>query len=362
MKTPIPAATDRRARTGSNLPRTRLASLRLQRAADLHAEWRTFSKSNPREARQIGSKADLRRLASSVAKAKAEWQAANLRSSGEATEWEARRQAVRRKLERSLARELPRFREVRRSQSASAKKFSNWLARLRLRFPVGVLAPDEPGEPAIYRAPFPLHDVRVVLGPEDHIDVTDRSFTLPETGQLIIDSEFDNDEHTSFSDGLWGLLYLNGAEVMVSCGVPHRVPRDGRIRIDAELRNFYNHGTLSLKDNWGFSNGVLVCSSFLFGSVIRPSRESLHRQSIVMLKLESDGDNKSDVMPDIEQTVHRLSLETEETFAAGENVWVMVGVSVDVFSKLDDMHSHVRALQWWQLDQIAVSTIPRTLT
>ncbi len=303
------------------------------------------------------SKADLRRVAALAAEAKAGWHADNLRAPADAAEWEARRQAVRLKLDRALSRAVPRYRAVRRLQSVASRRFSDWLKRLRPKNQGTVIAPDVPADASIFRAPFPLYDSRVVLGPEFHIEVTDRSFTLPDSGQLIIDAEYDNDEHTSFSDGLWGLLYLNGAEVMASCGVPYRMPREGPIRIDAEIRNFYNHATLSLKDNWGFSEGELTCSYHLFGSVIRPARESIQRQLLVTQQIDSGGDNKSAVMADIEQTTHRLSVQTEATFPAGESVWIMAGASVYVFSRLDDMQSRVRALQWWQVDQIAVSTI-----
>jgi hypothetical protein len=39
-----------------------------------------------------------------------------------------------------------------------------------------------------------------------------------------------------------------------------------------------------------------------------------------------------------------------------------VGSLVEVYSRLDDMHSHVRALLWWQVNQIAVSVVPIIIT
>ena len=120
---------------------------------------------------------------------------------------------------------------------------------------------------------------------------------------------------------------------------------------------------MSLTDNWGFSSGTLSCDYWLFGSVTRPSSESVQYLRLFDKEVASDGDNVSALMPDIDQSAPLyLDVTTDDTFNQGEPVWVMVGSLVEVYSRLDDMHSHVRALLWWQVNQIGVSVVPIIIT
>lgn len=349
---------DKRAVTGSNLPRNRLSALRRERVAELRRALRKRNAGYRRGLQRLLSRSAFKRAAAIIAEAKREWFPASFTACGHADRWDARRDAARAGLRRKLARAVPRYRDIRGRQRGHQRELEKLLARWRAPIPplVGVLAPDDPPDATVFRPPFPLVDSHAWRDQDEHIQITDRSFVLPETGQLIVDADFDNDEDTAFSDGLLGLLYPNSAGVVASCGVAYTVPRTGPLRVTAELKNFYNHTTMSLRDNWGFSSGTLYCDYYLFAAVLRPSRESLGYQLLFEKALTSDGDDTSGVMPDIDQEAPlALDVTTDDSFAAGEPVWVMVGSAVGVYSMLDDMHSHVRTLLWWQVNRITVS-------
>ena len=136
------------------------------------------------------------------------------------------------------------------------------------------------------------------------------------------------------------------------------MPRAGRLRVMAELKNFYNYTTLSLRDNWGFSSGELMCSYALFGLALLPSRESGQHVLLFQKEVTSDGDDVTAVMPDVDQSAPLfVDVTTDDTFSQGQPVWIMVGVETGVYSFLDDMHSHIRTLLWWQVNRIGVSVV-----
>jgi hypothetical protein len=312
-----------------------------------------------RALKRLLSKSDLKRASALADQLRREFQQTRVDVRGSAERWEPSRKQVQTRLRRLLARAVPRHREVRTLQRNHLREMQNIAGRWHAGIPVaGIALPDHPPDATIFTPPFSLADVHVDHGGDQQLAVTHRSFVVPEIGHLILDADFDDDEHTSFSDGLWGLLYVNVADLVASCGVSYTMPRAGRVRVTADLKNFYNHATLSLKDNWGFSAGTLRCSYFLFGSVLRPSSEAAQYELLFEKKLTSDGDNTSGVMPDIDQTEPLfLDVTTDETFNQGELVWVMVGSIVSVFSRLDDMHSHVRGLLWWQVERIGVTVV-----
>jgi hypothetical protein len=344
--------------TGSNLPRNRLSAVRRERVAELRRALRRTNAGYRRGLERLLSRPAFKRAVAIIAEAKREWLPVSFTARGHASRWDAQRDAARAGLRRKLARAVPRYRDVLGLQRGHQRERQKMLAGLLGHIPPvgGVLVPDDPPDATVFGPPFPLVDSHSWRDQDEHIAITDRSFVLPETGQLIVDTDFDNDEDTAFSDGLLGLLYPNSAGVVASCGVAYTVPRAGPLRVTAELKNFYNHTTMSLRDNWGFSSGTLSCGYYLFAAVLRPSRESLAPQLLFEKTLTSDGDDTSGVMPDIDQEASlALDVTTDDSFSAGEPVWVMVGSGVGVFSMLDDMHSHVRTLLWWRVNRITVS-------
>ena len=73
--------------------------------------------------------------------------------------------------------------------------------------------------------------------------------------------------------------------------------------------------------------------------------------------LDSDGDNISVSLPDIEQQVFRLLGSTEGSFETGETVFVLAGANLAAGSALNDMEAHVRTLMWWSLDELGIAVV-----
>ena len=65
---------------------------------------------------------------------------------------------------------------------------------------------------------------------------------------LINSLVYDQDESTSIGRGLLGILPIENAASLVSCGVAFTTPSEGRLKIGAEAQNFYNKVTFSVTD------------------------------------------------------------------------------------------------------------------
>src|SRR5690606_39515506 len=56
--------------------------------------------------------------------------------------------------------------------------------------------------------------------------VRNDSFARPEIGHLVNNFDYDQDENTSFSDGLWGLLTHGFVASWAACGVAFTTPKE----------------------------------------------------------------------------------------------------------------------------------------
>lgn len=358
MRTALPLA-DERAVRRSNLGSNTLEDVRRTRLAEQHASLKQASARYRRELKRLLSARDLKRAGDIVEGLKKEFRE-NLKVRGDANKWEAQRKEFRSRLNRRLVRALPRFRDVRTLQRAYRREAQKLVVKWHDDLPPldGIKVDDFPPDATIFAPPFPLVDTEVIEIADDSVGVSNRSFVLPESGQLMLDADIDDNQDTPLITGALGLGFPNVVLVFVSCGVSYTTPRAGRVRVTAELRNFYNYTLLSLTDNWGFSSGTLRCSYTLFASVALPSQESAPSVLLFSKKLTSDGDNISAVMPDIDQTAPLfIDVITDHTFNQGLPLWVMVGSTVGMTSDLDDMHSHVRSQLWWQVNRIGVSVV-----
>jgi len=359
MRTPIPVP-DERAVRGSNLEPNGLTDIRRKRLADQYAPLKQESARYRRELKRLLSTRDLKRSRAIIEELKTDFhqQSAELRR--DATKWETERAEFRSRLGRALGRAVPSYRELRGVQRKHRRELEKVLAKWHDDIPPleGIALDVFPPDATIFTPPYPLVDTFTVEIADDEVDVSNRSFVLPDTGQFMLDADIDDDQHTLPITGALGAIFANVVQVFVSCGVGYTMPRAGRVRVTAEMRNFYNYTLLSLKDNWGFSSGTLSASCSLFASVLLPSVESVQSLLLFSTKLTSDGDNVSGVMPDIDQTAPVfIDVITDATFNQAQPVWVMAGCVVGVSSKLDDMHSHVRTKLWWQVDRIGVSVV-----
>jgi hypothetical protein len=204
--------------------------------------------------------------------------------------------------------------------------------------------------------PFPLFDVQLI-DTDKHV-TADTSFVNQGAGNLVNNIVVNQDEDTPAIIGLYGLIRAETSTSLTSCGVNITVPRDGRLQVNANVRNYYNKAVLSLRDNFGFSDGRVDLQVNLFIDVIR-GREVIHLPTAMLTStLTSDGDDVSKTVTDIDNSMlFQLEGVTEESFGAGERLQVMIGSEVTVSSKLDDMESQVSATYYWQVRKLFVGIV-----
>jgi hypothetical protein len=139
----------------------------------------------------------------------------------------------------------------------------------------------------------------------------------------------DQNENTSFSDGLWGLLTHAFGSNWAACGVAFTTPKEGRLEISAVLRNFYNKVMFSVTDNFGFSDADVDIFLQLFIMVVRGTKVIFLPTLLRSTGLISHGSDLSFSESDIDDTVpFTITATTHERFNANESVLVLAGSNV----------------------------------
>ncbi len=350
-------------RTG---PRARNAALledHVARLAEHEGARKRQARAFQRVCRKLMTKADLRVAAGISDQVKTEWREASVRVGGKATRLEALKVTARRKLDRMLSRALPNYRQLRALQRAHFADAHRLTARAmihagdgRVHVDFGDVAPSDRSDPQDYSDPYNSWDIHSV--DPDNLISSNLSYVRPISGQLVNDVVFDHDDDTAVIVGLFGLHYGVPAASRVSCGVAYTLPREGRLQVTGVLQNRYNHVTMNVRDNFGFSHANLSVRISLFVTIVRGTLITHMPTTILTSRLTSNGSNESMVMPDVD-TVHPYTVHatTTELLPGGASVQVLVGSEVLVESDLDDMRSHVRALLWWHLKRMSVAVV-----
>ncbi len=355
------------ARTGSSLrgqPLLAYHQAELARATKLHER---LAKEHHRQSRKLFSKADLRRAAEIGRQVNREWREASVKAGGDSLKVDALKLSARKKLERMLGRDLPQYRQWKTMQRAQLREHARLTQTTQAASHVagihidwGDLAPLE-GTAQEFVPPFTSFDVETTSS-GDFI-VSDESFAKPEIGHLVNNIVYDQDESTSIGAGLWGILPIENGSSLVSCGVAFTTPSAGRLKISAELRNFYNKVMFSVEDKFGFSSAEVGIALRLFISVVRGTHVEHLTKELLATGLVSHGSSLSYAQSDLDNsTPYTISAETATRFNTNESVLVLAGSEVLIGTILDDMHCKVNAVLWWQLRKLVIDMAVDVIT
>ena len=314
------------------------------------------------------TKKDLRLVAKITSDVADQWRHAILHSEGDSARIAQLAAAARRKLDRAVSRALPSVAKARALRRAQMREHSKLSAATLAAFhgaghhiDLGDLTATLT-DCAEFVPPFTSFDVVSVAGPGDYI-VRDDSFAKPGIGHLVNNFDYDQNENTSFSDGLWGLLTRAFGSNSAACGVAFTAPRDGRLEIHAVMRNFYNKVMFSVTDKFGFSDAKLDFFLQLFIMVVRGSQVIFMPTTLRHNGLVSHGSNLSFHESPIDNSVPvTISATTDQRFNANESVLVLAGSRVLVSTVIDDMHAKVNAVLWWQLQKLCIKTAEDVFT
>jgi hypothetical protein len=314
--------------------------------------------------RKLAPDDQLAAARAAIETARKDWTVAAREAARDGKRWDLARAGARRSLQERLGEAVPSFAKIRKLQRAHLDAL---LDKARPKWPElePVVVPEEP-PPTVFRVPFGLEmlgSLSPFEGLVDTMDIVDRSFVRREIGHLIVDADLAADPGAVFGFNEWfGILPLDLGCVSAACGSAYALPQDGRLLVTASLRNFYSKVTLSLHDEWGFSSGTLGVDATMFIAVLRPNGGVILHSLLAERTLTSDGDDVSKTLPDIEQGAFNLVAATDNSFEAGETVFVLAGVSVSASSALNDMEARVRALLWWSLEQLTVQVVTDIIT
>ena len=351
---------DERARTGSSLNEPVLpavqASLRPSRRA-LDA----FARDRSRQRAKLVTAAERKAAAKLSADVRTAWQKASFLGRLDADARAAQKTVARQQMERKLGRTIRRYPELRKLQRAylantgrAARElfksgppkgaFLDWGP---IRWPPAVV------EATAFEAPFPKFSVETF---ELHSGLlaADNSFALPDAGQLIQNFAFEHNESSWFVTSRF-----NFVDQLASCGVDYTLPEAGRLQVSAEIENLANRLTVSITDNFGFSDSFLTMTADLFIALVRPGHPmEFFPVRVLASHVESDGDDVHRSISDLDNAVP-FGIGAVSTFPipAGETVTVLAGGHVRVDSDTDDMDAHVTATFWWRLRKLRVGVI-----
>jgi len=351
---------DKYSRTGSSLRGSPVLAHRTAELARAKKSHDRLAKEQGSVERSLFTKAELRRAAEIGRQVNREFREASVKASGDALRIDALKLAARKKFERLLARELPQYRQwkaMRRAHMGAHAKLTqktqaashftnatiNWDTLLELDATAQEFVP-----------PFTTFDVQMIdFG---GFVVSDESFARPNIGHMINNFAYDQDESTSIGRGLLGILPIESAASLVSCGVAFTTPSEGRLKISAEMQNIFNRINFSVSDNFGFSSAEVGVAVALFALVLRGTQD-VERvdQVLITSSIDSGGSNQHRNVSDLDTTSpFMLSVETATRLNANESVLVLAGSEVVFGTVLDDMHAKMDALLWWQLKRLVI--------
>jgi hypothetical protein len=348
---------DTGARTGSNLrgePLLVLIRNKLGKDSELHDK---LAREYHRQSGKLFSKKDLRLMSKIASEVVGEWRQVSVRVGGDSARIAELKTAARRKFDRLVGRALPNYAKAKAMRRAQLREHGKLSANALAGFhdahnhiDWGDLTATLT-DCAEFVPPFTSFDLQSIAGPGDFI-VRDDSFAKPEIGHLVNNFDYDQNKNGHAHASNWA-----------ACGVAFTTSKEGRLRISAVLRNFYNKVMFSVTDKFGFSGAEVHISLQLFIAVVRGTDVIFLPTLLRSTGLVSHGSDLSFSESDIDDTVpFTITATTDERFNANESVLVLAGSNVLIQTAIDDMHGKVDAVLWWQLQKLCIAIAEDVIT
>ena len=264
--------------------------------------------------------------------------------------------------DRALAHKIPGVAAFRAAQIANADTYQKLIARQRaaafdnhVDLDPGAVVSGTVDFQA-FKAPYPLFDV-ATPGVGGVVEV-DGTFADPRLGIVLNQLRISWESDEPLLAAGFDYLFLSSSAAI---GVDYTVPQSGRLSCSAVVQNIYNYVTFSLRDRWGFSDGVIHFRILLFIRIVHGSQVIAFDRLIFENGLIAPGGTNlhGESFDDIEMaTPYTLSATTAETFAAGESVQLLIGSRFDLSGELNDMLARVNGTIGWQVKSLSARTRP----
>ena len=354
-------------RSGSNVDSFQVLIERLQLSINeqrqpLADTYRTLQRSK----RSLLNKTTLKKVASTIHEEKRAYDSAVLASMGNTARMDKLKAQTRKKLHKLLV-SIPNAKQIVALNRSHLQEYSRVSRRLGEVFDDSIRINLDVALPGLldyetFEAPFELHGVysdpglanEPSLPPEiDQHIIYNGSFIIPSWGVMANDFTFLNN-HRSWLES-FGFMQRNNIAML---GIRYRMPKTGSLNVSAVVQNLSNSVTLSIADNFGFSKAEIEATHRLYVIIVRPHGAlfDFHYQVTVRAQLTSGGDEVSDSISELQTTVpYTLSFRSPEVFNEGDELSILIGTDVHVFSYLEHMRSRIDATFAWLLKAMYVS-------
>lgn len=352
---------DGNSRTGSSLPPPQSPSgPEREMRARLKAKQQVGRRWSAR-LRAVVTRAQLRTARGIIEELRRDYHEKSLALGTERKALEANRERFRRRLRRELGLAIPRYGELRKLLRQRQREIASAGVKPRraAAAPGGLVlgTPDALDSPSALTvtAPYPVYE-------QSNLDfggtLQDDSYLMPRSGHFVQQYDFVHDD-AIFITQLYGWGDLGGQMLHLGFGATYVTPGAGRLRVRAELQNFYFNFHFGVVDVFGFSDAELEIEVGLYTHVRHGLVEHWYRHPVLTDGLTSFGtDMAFQMLPLDNSRPHTLDYVWPQPFPAGASLQVTAGVYVDIYSLIDDMQTNAGGNGGWQLRRLTVDMTP----
>mgnify|MGYP001181020341 FL=1 len=287
--------------------------------------------------------------------AKAASSQAFLRASGDGAAITNARRRARRAIDRALRERGTGYHEYEALRQSYADEYRALIAARREASKIGdfdlqigdiLLRPDL--APQLFRPPFALFDTE---SPTSGVE----SFAVPRSGLVGINRRF-YDFH-GFEDSIIGVSFNPGIKETFHAlvGGTFTVPRTGFLVGSAVMQNLANDFTMSLTDEFGFSDGNVGIDHSIAVRIVRSGEITAFDQLVYSNGIRSfGGDFGISESPIQRSTPFTLNFESQDAFLKGERIQILAGASLIMEAQINDMKAVMAAFTVWQVKSLAI--------
>ena len=359
MTHPLLPARDDSARTGTNTPILESSTPRTRELAALAKARAKLDREFKARARGLFTKADLKRAQALLDGLRQQFHASNLALGPEREPLEVNSERFRKRVDREFTRALPGYREFRKLMRERRAAFGK-LGPLRgvttdRQLALGLPVLEATPSANSLTAPYPLfvQDHHTAAG-----RLQDDSFVIPDSGQLVQRYHYTHDDSGPWVSTIYGISWPDRLQARVGCGANIRTTGAGRLRVFAQLKNFYCNFYYSVEDLFGFSEAEFEISLCAWARVRQGERAYEVFEPLVSDGLTSFGSDLAYQMAPLDNTQpYTLDITTPASYEANTLLEVVAGVGLVIDSDVDDMCSHADGIGWWRLEQLTVDTV-----
>lgn len=201
--------------------------------------------------------------------------------------------------------------------------------------------------PQLFRPPFALFDT-------EPLNSVVKSFAVPRTGLVGINGriQFDGLDDDivgfSFNPGLGGTFHA-------LVGGTFTVPQTGFLVGAAVMQNLANDFTMSVTDEFGFSDGNVGIDHSIAVRIVRSGEISVFDRLVYSNGIRSFGDDFGISESPIQtSTPFTLNFESQDAFLKGERIQILAGISLTMEAQINDMRAVLAAFTVWQVKSLSI--------